>query len=50
MTRLLLLLLVVSVLVAAVGLGWWVHPGAGLLLAGACGGVGALLLDDGGDT
>lgn len=38
--------LVSSVAAAAGGLGWWVHPGAGLLLAGAAGAGVALLWDD----
>jgi membrane associated rhomboid family serine protease len=45
--RALQVLLVLSVLAAAVGLGWWVHPGAGLLLAGLSGVAFALLIDDG---
>jgi len=45
--QVLLVLLVLSVLAAAVGLGWWVHPGAGLLLAGVAGVAFALLIDDG---
>lgn len=39
--------LAASVATAAGGLGWWVHPGAGLLLAGAGGAAWALLWDDG---
>lgn len=41
-------LLVGSVLTMSAGFGWWVHsPGAGLVVLGAAGAVGALLRDDG---
>ena len=48
--RVLQVLLVLSVIAAAVGVGWWVHPGAGLLFAGVSGAAFALLIDDGSDA
>lgn len=49
-TWVLQVLLVLSVLAAAAGLAWWVHPGAGLLLVGVSGAAFALLIDDGSDA
>jgi hypothetical protein len=45
--RLSLALLILSAVGLGVGVGWWVHPGAGLALGSAVLGVIALFRDDG---
>ena len=45
--RVRLLLLCASVASLSGGLAWWVHPGLGIAVAGACGASGALFYDDG---
>lgn len=47
--KLSIVMLAASVASASAGLGWWVHPGAGLLLAGCAGAGLSLLRDDGSD-
>lgn len=45
--RLQLALLLLAVIGLGVGIGWWIHPGAGLALGSIALGVVALYVDDG---
>ena len=42
-----LLLLILAVVGLAAGIGWWVHPGAGIALGSVALGLVALFRDDG---